>query len=233
MTAVLTLSDSNPDLPQSASRNPVAYNTASIIQEATRGVQSLLASQDHPRPVDKVKLRHAEILEQVAEKMSATQASLGIAEDFNAEDAAHVAQLRSKLNTAVDTSRFTEKSLRPLPESAEKQNLMAALRELEIRINLIGTVLPRDTTPLQYDACKCSCCISEDVVVTCHSLYPRGSCEAVGYDRPGHDPPGHHLPRRHWAWHRPCQFYPRLNHADHSTCYVHEARKEERRERGL
>ncbi|KAF7369712.1 hypothetical protein MVEN_00302700 [Mycena venus] len=149
MTTVLTLTDNGPDLSRSLPRNPVASNTVPL-REATRSVEALLAS--HPRHVDKVKMRHAEILEQVAKKMSDAQASLEIAEDFNLDDVAHVAQMRCRLNFAVDASMCTEKSLRPLPQSAEKESLIAALRELEIKINLIGTVLPPDTTPLRYDA---------------------------------------------------------------------------------
>ena len=165
LLAALTLTDSGPDVAQQPSklwtsrsefqeirapRHPASFAPLGL-QEANRSVQAIVA--DPPKRVDKVATRRQNIQGELQKQLSDAKKNLDVAESFDMNNDGHLAEIRSKLRSALQLSISVEESLKPMPDSPQKADLVAQLRVLEMKINFVGSVLPPETTRLPYDAC--------------------------------------------------------------------------------
>ncbi|KAJ6476784.1 hypothetical protein C8R47DRAFT_1075641 [Mycena vitilis] len=170
LTTALAMTDSGPNLSQQPCKlwtsrsefqdlrapfNPTAFNPVSM-QEAHASVNSLLAESSHSKPAKpakKVELRNTSILGELSKKLAVAKQTIEVESHFDMDDDTQVAEMRSRVKSALQMTLSVEKSLEKIPESPQKEQITSDLRTVEIKINLIGTVLPPETTPVQYDAC--------------------------------------------------------------------------------
>ncbi|KAJ7694986.1 hypothetical protein B0H16DRAFT_1485415 [Mycena metata] len=138
----------------------IADSEDGLQDTAGRSVNALLANTPNARgtgpakdkPVGRVQKRKEATMAAIDEILAQAIASLEVPKEFDAHNVDQVADMRSKLKVASESGRGAEKALHSLEDSSQKEAMTSQLRILEMRINVIGNVLPAETTTLAYDS---------------------------------------------------------------------------------